>query len=70
MRTGALDERVGDRLAAILLELGLVVEELELARSAGHEQIDHALGPRREMARMGRDRVRRVPAAGVGVWDG
>ena len=47
----ALDERVRDRLAAVLLELGLVVEELELARSAGHEQVDHALGPGREMAR-------------------
>ncbi len=44
--SAALDERVGDRLAAIFLKLRLVVEELELAGTAGHEQIDHALGPR------------------------
>ena len=59
----ALDERIGDRLAAVLLELGLVVEQLELAGPAGHEQVDHALGPRREMARPGRERIaRRAPA--------
>ena len=52
-----LDERIGDRLAAVLLKLGLVVEELELARSAGHEEIDHALGPRGEMAGTSRERV-------------
>ena len=40
-----LDERVRDRLAAVLLELGLVVEQLELAGPAGHEQVDDALAP-------------------------
>src|SRR5262249_49750939 len=38
-----LDERFRDRLAVQLLKLRLVVKQLELARSAGHEEIDHAL---------------------------
>ena len=53
----ALDERVRNRLAAELLKLGLVVEQLELARPAGHEQVDHALGPGRKMAGPRRERV-------------
>src|SRR5262249_35424799 len=53
----ALDERVGDRLAAVPLELGLVIEELELAGPAGHEQVDHAPGPGGEMTRPGRQRI-------------
>ena len=40
----ALDHRGWDGLALDLLELGLVVEEFELAWSARHEQIDHPLG--------------------------
>ena len=40
----ALDHRGRDRLALDFLELGLAVKELELAGSAGHEQIDHPLG--------------------------
>src|SRR5438477_10085930 len=52
-----LDERVRDRLAAVLLKLGLVVEQLELAGTAGHEQVDHALGPGREEARPGRQGI-------------
>ena len=40
----ALDHRGRDGLALDFLELGLVVEELELAGKAGHEQIDHPLG--------------------------
>ena len=44
-----LDERIGDGLAAIFLKLGLKVEELELARSASHEEIDHAFGSRRKI---------------------
>ena len=53
-----LDERVRDRLAAILLKLGLVVEQLELARTAGHEQVDDALGPRGQMPGTRRQRIR------------
>ena len=52
-----LDERVRDRLAAVLLKLGLVVEQLELAGAAGHEQVDDALGPRGKMARPGRQGI-------------
>ena len=33
-----------------LLQLRLVVEQFELARPAGHEQVDDALGLGREMA--------------------
>ena len=39
--------RVGDRLAVQLDELRLVVEQLELARAAGHEQVDDVLRARR-----------------------
>ena len=59
-----LDERIGDRLAAVLLKLGLVVEELELAGPAGHEEIDHALGPRGEMPRTSRERIGAAERAG------
>ncbi len=38
-------------LAGQLAQLGLVVEQLQLGRSAGHEQIDHALGLGRVMRR-------------------
>ena len=53
----ALDERVRNRLTAVLLKLRLVVEELELAGAAGHEQVNHALGPGRMMARPRRERI-------------
>src|SRR5262245_16817300 len=53
-----LNERVGDRLAAISLKLGLVVEQLKLAGAAGHEQIDDALGPRYHVARPGLEGIR------------
>ncbi len=51
------DERLGDRLAVIFLELRLVVEQLELAGAAGHEQVDDALRLRREVAGPARQRV-------------
>ena len=60
-----LDERLGDRLAVVLLELRLVVEQLELARAAGHEQVDDALRLRREVARPRRQRVRRAARRGA-----
>ena len=47
----ALDERLRERLAVELLQLRLVVEQLELAGPAGHEQVDDALGLGREMRR-------------------
>ena len=52
-----LDERIRNGLASVVLKLGLKVEELELARSAGHEEIDHVLGPRGEMPGTSRQRV-------------
>ena len=51
------DERLGDRLAVELLQLRLVVEQLELARPAGHEQVDDALRPRGVMRRTGGERI-------------
>ena len=69
--SASLDERVGDRLAAIFLKLGLEVEELELAGAAGHEEVDHALGPRGEMAGMRRpvDCAARLAVA-IAIWLG
>src|SRR5439155_9024800 len=40
----------GRRLAVELAELGLVVEQLQLARRAGHEEVDDVLDLRREVA--------------------
>ncbi len=53
----ALDERVRNRPAAKLLKLRLEIEQLELAGAAGHEQVNHALCPRRKMPGLGRERV-------------
>ena len=44
-------------LAVILSEAGLGIECIDLRRSAGHEEKDHALGPRREMRPPGRQRI-------------
>src|SRR5207249_655692 len=44
-----LDERFRDRLAVQLLKFRLVIKQLQLTGSAGHEEIDHALCFRREM---------------------
>ena len=51
--SAALDERIGDGLAAVFLELRLVIEKLELAGPSGHEEINHALGTRRVDGRDG-----------------
>jgi hypothetical protein len=45
----ALDQVLGARLAVILGERRLVVEELKLRRRADHVQEDHILGARQEM---------------------
>src|SRR5256885_17121642 len=47
----ALDERLRNRLAVQLNELGLVIEQFELARSAGHEEVKDVLRARLEMRR-------------------
>ena len=49
----------GDRLAVEIVELRLVVERVDLARAAVHEQEDDALGLRSEVRRLRRERVRR-----------
>ena len=41
-----LVRRLGDRLAGVLVQLGLGVEALEMTDPAAHHQPDHALGPR------------------------
>src|SRR5262249_41113010 len=45
----ALGERLGERLAVELAQLRLGVEALQLARPAGHAQMDDALGLGREV---------------------
>ena len=71
----ALEELVGAGLAVQAVELGLVVEQLQLAGAAGHEQVDDALGLRLEVRLLRRERplgeverrggaVRVVPKAG------
>ena len=57
MRMPPLDERVGDRLATILLKLWLKIKQLELAGTAGHEQVDDAPGPRGVMPGTHRQRI-------------
>ena len=47
----------GDRLAVELVELGLVVEGVDLAGTAVHEEEDDALGPGRQHRLLGGQRV-------------
>src|SRR5437660_1213213 len=47
-----LQVRFRNRLAAQLLQLGLVIEQLELAWATGHEEINHVLGLGGEMRRL------------------
>ena len=47
----------GDRLAVQRVELGLVVERVDVARPAVHEQEDDALGLGRQRRGLGRQRV-------------
>jgi hypothetical protein len=53
----AADDFGGDRLTFDLGQFGLIVEQVELARSAGHEEVDDGLGLRSEMRRARRERV-------------
>ena len=54
-----------DRLAVEAVELRLVVERVDLARPAIHEEEDHALGLGREMRRLGRQRISERSARGT-----
>jgi hypothetical protein len=49
-----VDKRIRDRLTAVLLKDWFEVKQLKLTGTAGHEEIDHTLGPRRQMPRPGR----------------
>ena len=60
LRDRALVEKL-HHFAVIRVERGLVVEAVEVAHSAAHEEKNHALRPRRKMSRMRRERVRLAP---------
>ncbi len=49
--------RIRARLAVVLVQVRLGVERVDVRRPAVHEQEDDALGPRREVRRLGRQRV-------------
>src|ERR1043166_5506891 len=49
----------GTQLAVVLVELGLVIEEVQLRRSAGHEQEDDVLGFRCKVRRLGKESLGR-----------
>src|SRR5205809_5064406 len=53
----ALDERLRNRLTVQLDESGFVIEEFELARSAGHEEVNDVFRARLEMRRTRRHRI-------------
>ena len=67
------DAGLGDRalveevhhLAVVLIELGLVVEAIEVAHAAAHEEEDHALRPRSQMARLGDKGIGRAACGGL-----
>jgi hypothetical protein len=58
-RPVALQQPRGRQRAVQLGERRLVVEQLEVARRAGHEQEDHVLRPRGEVGHLRRQRVGR-----------
>ena len=66
-RAIALQQPGRGKLAAPLRQLGLMVEELELAGPAGHEQVNDALGPGTEVRRFGYERAGRSRRSGGGI---
>jgi hypothetical protein len=56
----SLEERLRAILAVLFRELGLVVEHLEVAGSAGHVNVDHAARARRDLRRQRRQRRGRI----------
>jgi hypothetical protein len=67
----ALDQLGGDVFAVVLREGGLRIEEIDLRRRPGHEEVDHALRPGREPPRRVGPRLRaraglRLQRRGVG----
>ena len=53
----AFDVRLRDDLAGQFLKLRLVIKEFQVARTSGHEEVDHVLRSRRMMAVLRRQRV-------------
>ena len=58
----AFDDVFGDGLAVVLIQLRLGIEEIELRRGAGHEQVDDALRARGEVRADGGGVARREEA--------
>ena len=58
-------DRVRHRLAVQLLQLGLVVEGVDLRRAADHEEEDHGLGRGLEIRRARREGVQRIEPPGL-----
>ncbi len=62
----AVGDRLGHRLAVHLGELRLVVERLKVRRPAGHAEVNHPLGPGREVQRIDHAKRRALSqAAGI-----
>ena len=58
----ALRERLGEGLAIELLEDGLVVEEFEVGRAAGHAEEDHPFGLHGQVRLLAADAIDSLPA--------
>jgi hypothetical protein len=58
------DERVGHGLTVEFVEARLVVEEVQLAGAARHEEIDHRLRPGRKVRGLRRGRIRGLGGSG------
>ena len=56
----ALNHLFRDVLSIVLLQLGLVVEQIDLRRSAGHEEVNDAFRLGCEVRRLGSERVNRI----------
>ena len=69
-RVDGFANRVRDGLAVELLQLGLVVERIDVRRPADHEEEDDGLGARREMRRTRGEGVERIELDGglAGGW--
>ncbi len=60
----ALHDLRRERFAIVFCQRGFEVEQFELARRAGHKQVDHSLGLGRELRRMRRERVGKLRRSG------
>src|SRR5258708_40225268 len=62
----ALHQAGRRRLALEFAQLGFVIEEIELRRSAGHEEVDHAFRLRCEVRWTWGERMRRIDDRSAG----